>query len=88
MNKSINVIFIIFSLLFITCLPENEVKTVRIGICSDVHLPTMHDAEKRITSFIDNMKIAKPDFIIELGDFGIPSEEYAPYFSIWNSFPG
>ncbi|MCD6596148.1 MAG: metallophosphoesterase [Bacteroidales bacterium] len=88
MNKSIYVIFVIFSLLFITCSPENEVETVRIGVCSDVHLPTMHDAEKRITSFIDSMKIAKPDFIIELGDFGIPTEEYAPYFSIWNSFPG
>ena len=34
------------------------------------------------------MKIAKPDFIIELGDFGIPKQEYAPYFEIWNSFPG
>ena len=57
-------------------------------MCSDVHLPTMHDSELRITSFIDSMKIAKPDFIIELGDFGIPDAKYAPYFSIWNSFPG
>jgi predicted phosphodiesterase len=57
-------------------------------MCSDVHLPTMHDSEKRITSFVDSMKNAKPDFIIELGDFGIPDEKYAPYFSIWNSFPG
>ena len=57
-------------------------------MCSDVHLPTMHDAEKRITTFIDSMKIAKPDFIIELGDFGIPKKEFEPYFNIWNSFPG
>lgn len=57
-------------------------------MCSDVHLPTMHDAEFRITSFIDSMKTAKPDFIIELGDFGIPDKKYAPYFNIWNSFPG
>jgi len=48
----------------------------------------MHDAQHRITSFIDSMKIAKPDFIIELGDFGIPDEKFAPYFSIWNSFQG
>ncbi len=57
-------------------------------MCSDVHLPTMHDAEYRISSFIDSMKIAKPDFIVELGDFGIPHERFAPYFDIWNSFPG
>ncbi len=57
-------------------------------MCSDVHLPTMHDAEYRISSFIDSMKIAKPDFIVELGDFGIPDERYEPYFDIWNSFPG
>ncbi len=57
-------------------------------MCSDVHLPTMHDAEYRITTFIDSMKIAQPDFIVELGDFGIPDERYAPYFDIWNSFPG
>jgi len=86
-----NFLFIvIFPLLFfiLSCNPKKEVKTVRIGICSDVHLPTMHDSQKRITAFIDSMKIAKPDFIIELGDFGIPKEEYKPYFAIWNSYPG
>lgn len=70
------------------CTPKKEVNTIRIGMCSDVHLPTMHDSEKRITSFIDSMNIAKPDFIIELGDFGIPDERYTPYFDIWNSFKG
>ncbi len=58
------------------------------GICSDVHLPTMHDSEHRIQTFIDSMKIIKPDFIIELGDFGTPEKEYAAFFDIWNSFPG
>lgn len=57
-------------------------------MCSDVHLPTMHDAEYRLTTFIDSMKIARPDFIIELGDFGIPKPQFAPYFEIWNSFSG
>ena len=74
--------------LFTNCSSKKEIKTIRIGMCSDVHLPTMHDSEKRISSFIDSMIIAKPDFIIELGDFGIPSEKYASYFDIWNSFPG
>ena len=80
---------LMLSVIFFTnCSSEKEVKTIRIGMCSDVHLSTMHDSEKRISSFIDSMIMAKPDFIIELGDFGIPSEKYAPYFSIWNSFPG
>jgi predicted phosphodiesterase len=48
----------------------------------------MHDSEQRITAFIDSMKIAQPDFIIELGDFGTPAEKYAHLFAIWNSYPG
>jgi predicted phosphodiesterase len=74
--------------LVVSCGPGKDVKKVRIGMCSDVHLPTMHDAEYRISLFIDSMKMARPDFIIELGDFGIPDDRYAPYFDIWNSFPG
>lgn len=80
-------VFVIISIAVFCCKSE-EVKTVKIGICSDVHLPTMHDSEMRITAFIDSMNIAKPDFIIELGDFGIPDERYTPYFDIWNSFQG
>lgn len=80
---------IVLGFLFLTnCSSPKAPKTIRIGMCSDVHLPTMHDSERRITAFIDSMKIAKPDFIIELGDFGIPDEKYKPYFTIWDSFPG
>jgi len=67
---------------------QKKYNTIKIGMCSDVHLPTMHDSEYRIQTFIDSMKIAKPDFIIELGDFGTPAEKYAGLFDIWNSFPG
>ena len=74
--------------LFISCADRPEIKTIKIGICADVHLPTMHDSESRITTFIDSMKSAKPDFIIELGDFGTPAPAYAHLFEIWNSFPG
>lgn len=57
-------------------------------MCADVHIPTMHDAEYRITTFIDSMKLAKPDFIVDLGDFLTPAPKYAPHFAIWNSYPG
>lgn len=80
------IIFLVF--LSANCTSKKEINVIRIGMCSDVHLPTMHDSEKRISSFIDSMKIADPDFIIELGDFGTPHEKYASYFAIWNSFPG
>ena len=86
---NIRFLSLILAVVFLSfCSNKKEIKTIRIGMCSDVHLPTMHDSEKRVTAFIDNMKIAKPDFIVELGDFGIPDEKYAPYFEVWNSFPG
>jgi predicted phosphodiesterase len=88
MKYLLNIILLLSVFFFTNCSSQKEIKTIKIGICSDVHLPTMHDSEKRITAFINSMKIAKPDFIIELGDFGIPKKEFEPYFAIWNSFPG
>ena len=80
---------IVVSLLLIPGLASaKKPDKVRIGMCTDVHLPTMHDSEYRITTFINSMKKEKPDFIIELGDFGTPDPKYAPLFAIWNSFPG
>ena len=32
------------------CKVQNETDKIIFGICSDVHLPTMHDSEQRITS--------------------------------------
>ncbi|MBN7810281.1 metallophosphoesterase [Algoriphagus sp. H41] len=62
--------------------------TVTFGLCTDVHIPTMHDSEERMTVFIEAMKKQNPDFIIELGDFSIPKPEYQKAYDIWNSFPG
>jgi 3',5'-cyclic-AMP phosphodiesterase len=81
-------ITLIISLLTLAISCQKPEHVVRIGMCSDVHLPTMHDSERRISSFIDSMNIAKPDFIIELGDFGTPDPKYAAYFDKWNSFAG
>jgi 3',5'-cyclic-AMP phosphodiesterase len=61
---------------------------IKIGLCTDAHVSTMHDSEYRITKFIDSMEVAKPDFIIELGDFEKPQNEYEHVLAIWNSFPG
>jgi 3',5'-cyclic-AMP phosphodiesterase len=61
---------------------------VTFGICSDAHLNLMHDAEERLTTFVETMNARQPDFIIELGDFVPPNEKYAHFFEIWNSFAG
>jgi Icc protein len=70
-----------------TSLSAQKNNTVKIGMCTDVHLSTMHDSEYRITTFIDAMKKENPDFIIELGDFITPEPKYAKYYEIWNSYP-
>ena len=61
---------------------------IKIGLCTDVHLPTMHDSEYRMTTFINSMKAEKPDFILEMGDFEIPDQKLAYLVDIWNSYPG
>jgi 3',5'-cyclic-AMP phosphodiesterase len=81
-------ILVILSLLTFSCAQTPSEKVVSFGICADVHLPTMHDSAHRISTFIDSMKAAQPDFIIELGDFGTPDEKYRPFFAIWNDYPG
>ena len=86
--KFLNKLFLCAFLGISLSLSAQKYNSVKIGMCTDVHLPTMHDSEYRITTFIDAMKKAKPDFIIELGDFCTPDPKYAQYFDIWNSFPG
>ncbi|MCE1198051.1 MAG: metallophosphoesterase [Marinilabiliales bacterium] len=80
----------LLSCLLIVLTTQTEGKTggIRFGLCTDVHIPTMHDSESRITRFIDDMKKAKPDFILEMGDFATPDPKFARCFEIWNSFPG
>lgn len=83
--------FLTTLLLFIFIIPgysQKKYSEVKIGMCSDVHLPTMHDADFRINTFMNAMKAEKPDFIIELGDFAKASPEFEKYFKLWDSFPG
>lgn len=88
MRLSQYIILFLSILILSACDVVKDERTIKFGICSDVHLPTMHDSEKRISTFIDSMKSLRPDFIIELGDFVIPKKKYDYMFSIWSSFPG
>lgn len=80
------VIFLIGSNPFCTGAKKKDV--VRIGMATDIHVPTMHDSEYRMTTFIGAMKKERPDFIIELGDFITPNPAWDKCMEIWNSFPG
>jgi 3',5'-cyclic AMP phosphodiesterase CpdA len=61
---------------------------LRIGMISDIHQDVMHDGMKRLAAFLDAMREAKPDFIVQLGDFCKPSAANKPFLDLWNSFEG
>lgn len=84
----VKILLVSFWMLGCTKAKESEVKTVRFGLLTDIHLPTMHDSEKRMTAFIDSMRVAKPDFIVELGDLVTPAPKYQALMDIWLSYPG
>ncbi|MBS14758.1 MAG: alkaline phosphatase [Gemmatimonadetes bacterium] len=67
---------------------ESPSAKVRFGIVSDVHKDVMHDADDRLTRFIDHMQETKPDFILQLGDFCTPIPQNLEFLAIWNSFSG
>lgn len=51
---------------------ENKLK---IGLISDLHVDIIHDGEARLRAFLDEMKKKKPDALIQMGDFAIPTPE-------------
>ena len=58
------------------------------AICADVHKDIMHDADERLASFIEAAKAKELDFILQLGDFCIPTDKNRSFVDIWNSYPG
>lgn len=61
---------------------------IRIGMISDVHQDVMHDGIKRLGAFLDAMREAKPDFIVQLGDFCKPTDSNKPFMDLWNAYEG
>jgi calcineurin-like phosphoesterase family protein len=66
----------------------NEKKSLKFGLCADVHKDIMHDADSRLKAFVDEASGEDLDFIIQLGDFCRPYDYNLGFMSIWNSFPG
>jgi calcineurin-like phosphoesterase family protein len=48
----------------------------------------MHDADQRLTTFIEKATAENVDFIIQLGDFCRPYDYNQGFLAIWNRFPG
>lgn len=59
---------------------------VRFGICSDIHLGTMPEEEKRLSAFIHRMTEENVDFIVDLGDMTPGANPGAA--KLWERFPG
>ena len=62
--------------------------TLRFGLIADVHQDIMHDSEQRLRAFIDDMKSARVDFILQMGDFCTPIDRNRAFLDIWRSFEG
>lgn len=57
---------------------------VRIGAIADLHHDVMHDGLARTQAFVESMKKAKPDAIIQLGDFAYPNSKNSDVITLFN----
>ncbi len=60
----------------------------RLGVITDVHHDVMHDGMKRLSAFLEAMREARVDAIVQLGDFCQPKEANQPFLDLWNGWDG
>ena len=63
-------------------------RRVRFGLISDIHQDVMPDGLERVRAFVAAMNLAKPDFVLQLGDFCVPAPRNLPFLEAWNAFGG
>lgn len=81
-------LFIIWCISFCLFTFLQAEKPVKFAIISDIHNDIMHDAEERLSVFLEAAKQNKVDFIIQLGDFCQQKEENRPFLNLWNTYSG
>jgi Icc protein len=59
--------------------------SISFGLISDLHHDIVPDGAERLQSFLDEMEIQKPNALIQLGDFAIPSAENQILIDRFNS---
>ena len=82
---SLLLLLLAFCSLTSSCESEN---VVSFGVITDVHQDIMHDAEDRLSRFVEEMNTIQADFIIQLGDFCRPYEHNIDFLNIFNDFGG
>ncbi len=70
------------------CRGDANSSPLNLGLIADVHKDIMHDADSRLTTFIDAMRDGKADAILQLGDFCTPKKENREFLAIFNRFGG
>jgi predicted phosphodiesterase len=75
-----------FVIAFLLSCEKSE--TIKFAIVTDVHQDIIHDAPKRITTFVNVAEKENVDFIIQLGDFCFPKDENKLFIDNWNLFKG
>ena len=62
-----------------------HLRKLTAGLISDLHQDVMHDAPERLEAFLDAMQAAKPDMLVQLGDFAYPSGKNKPLIDRFNN---
>lgn len=63
-------------------------QNITFGIVTDIHTDIMHDAEHRLSTFLEAAEKNKVDFVIDLGDFSMVKEDNKPFVDIWKNYAG
>ncbi|VTS07218.1 metallophosphoesterase family protein [Tuwongella immobilis] len=57
---------------------------ISLGLIADLHQDIMHDAPARLDAFLSAMADAKPDALLQLGDFAVPAAKNRPLIQRFN----
>lgn len=58
---------------------------VSIGLITDLHQDIMHDAEKRLQQFVDEVNKKNPSAVVQMGDFAYPSPKNKSVIDLFNN---
>lgn len=72
----------------LTTFGQNTAKKLKFGLISDVHKDIIHDADERLTAFVQEMQQSQVQAIMQMGDFCIPKMSNLGFMHIWNQFDG
>lgn len=68
--------------------PSASAQELTFGIISDIHTDIIHDAPRRLETFLEVAQSNNVDFVIDLGDFSFVKDENIPFVNIWKNYSG